>query len=101
MMWISEAASCRSACPRAALVHTSRVHGRKREDLDGMLLALGLNAGNPVCVMTQDTARNFLAGSSSKVSARLGRPASAAAAAQAVPARCTAPRRQAAAGLNR
>ncbi|KAL4424708.1 hypothetical protein ABPG77_000051 [Micractinium sp. CCAP 211/92] len=43
-----------------------RVHGRKREDLDGMLLALGLNAGNPVCVMTQDTARNFLAGSSSK-----------------------------------
>ncbi|KAL4422537.1 hypothetical protein ABPG75_008734 [Micractinium tetrahymenae] len=43
-----------------------RVHGRKREDLDNMLQALGLNAANPVCVMTQDTARNFLAGSSTK-----------------------------------
>lgn len=32
-----------------------------------MLQALGLNAANPVCVMTQDTARNFLAGSSTKV----------------------------------
>jgi len=42
------------------------VHGRKREDLDQMLQTLGVNAANPVCVMTQDTARNFLAGSSSK-----------------------------------
>lgn len=44
-----------------------RVQGRKREDLDAMLSTLGLNAANPVCVMTQDTARNFLAGSSNKV----------------------------------
>ncbi|PSC67130.1 structural maintenance of chromosomes 6B, partial [Micractinium conductrix] len=43
-----------------------RVHGRRRDDLDSMLTTLGLNAANPVCVMTQDTARNFLAGSSSK-----------------------------------
>ncbi|KAI3430279.1 hypothetical protein D9Q98_004875 [Chlorella vulgaris] len=45
---------------------SGRIQGRKREDLDAMLQTLGLNAANPVCVMTQDTARNFLAGSSSK-----------------------------------
>ncbi|PRW20506.1 structural maintenance of chromosomes 6B isoform A [Chlorella sorokiniana] len=43
-----------------------RVHGRKRDELDMMLQTLGINAANPVCVMTQDTARNFLAGSSTK-----------------------------------
>lgn len=37
-----------------------------------MLQTLALNAANPVCVMTQDTARNFLAGSSAKVRAPRG-----------------------------
>lgn len=46
----------------------SRVHARRRDDVDCMLQTLGINAANPVCVMTQDTARNFLAGSSTKVS---------------------------------
>lgn len=43
-----------------------RTVGRRREELDAMLSVLGINAANPVTVMTQDTARSFLAGSSHK-----------------------------------
>ena len=43
-----------------------KVRAKKREDLDGMLSVLNIDAANPVAVMTQDTARNFLAGSSSQ-----------------------------------
>lgn len=38
--------------------------GARRADLDALLCTLALNAKNPVTVMTQDTARSFLAGSS-------------------------------------
>jgi hypothetical protein len=38
--------------------------GQRRADLDALLCTLALNAENPVTVMTQDTARSFLAGSS-------------------------------------
>jgi hypothetical protein len=43
-----------------------RVVATRRDDLDAMLNTLGINAANPVAVMTQDTARNFLAGSSTQ-----------------------------------
>jgi hypothetical protein len=43
-----------------------RVRGRRREDLDALLAALSLNAANPITVMTQETAKNFLAGSTGK-----------------------------------
>jgi chromosome segregation ATPase len=43
--------------------HDGKIHARKREDLDSMLSVLGINAKNPVTVMTQDTARSFLANS--------------------------------------
>jgi hypothetical protein len=39
-----------------------RIQGRRRDDLDALLQTLGINAANPVTVMTQDTARSFLAG---------------------------------------
>lgn len=41
-----------------------KVVARKRTDLDNMLSVLNIDAANPVACMTQDTARNFLAGSS-------------------------------------
>jgi structural maintenance of chromosomes protein 6 len=44
-----------------------RTIARKREDLDSMIAVLGINAANPVTVMTQDTARSFLSGSTNKV----------------------------------
>jgi chromosome segregation ATPase len=43
-----------------------KVVARKRQDLDAMIAVLGINAKNPVTVMSQDAARSFLAGSSHK-----------------------------------
>ena len=39
--------------------HTHRVRTRRREDLEALLVSLSINAANPICVLTQDTARNF------------------------------------------
>ncbi|KAK9816925.1 hypothetical protein WJX72_007128 [[Myrmecia] bisecta] len=45
-------------------------HGKKiydkKSDLDDMLSALNINGSNPIAVMTQDTTRSFLSGSSEK-----------------------------------
>lgn len=43
-----------------------RVVAHRRDDLDSLLSTLGLNASNPVTVMTQDTSRSFLAGTSNR-----------------------------------
>lgn len=39
---------------------------RQKQDVDSMMQVLGINARNPVTVMSQDTARSFLTGSASR-----------------------------------
>lgn len=46
--------------------HKGRAVTRKKDELDALLTAISVDASNPVTVMTQDTSRSFLQGSSKK-----------------------------------
>lgn len=46
--------------------HSGRIVARRRDELDAMLSTLSINGANPITVMSQDTARSFLAVSSGK-----------------------------------
>jgi len=46
--------------------HNGKNVARQKSDVESMMQVLGINAKNPVTVMSQDTARSFLTGSTSK-----------------------------------
>lgn len=46
--------------------HNGKNVARQKQDVDSMMQVFGINARNPVTVMSQDTARSFLTGSATK-----------------------------------